>query len=133
MKLNQLFDSTSNLVQANLDRRSVAQGLSARNIANIDTPNFQGSGLEFEKQLKAALDGQVLPTKMARTNPGHLPTGDQGPYDNAPGQVMNIGPVHIDIEMSKIAENNIMFNTMVTILTKKYGLLKHAITEGGGR
>lgn len=133
MKLSHLFDTTSQLVQANLDRRSTAQALSSRNIANIDTPNFEGTGLEFQKQLKAALDGQVLPTQMTRTDPGHLPSGKEGPFANAPGEIKDIGPVHIDIEMSKIAENNIMFNTMVTILTKKYGMLKTAITEGGGR
>ena len=127
-----LFDRTSELLQANLDRRGTAQNLMSRNLANVDTPGFRGTGLEFEKQLRAAMEGGVLPPSMTRTNPRHLPVEPPRPMDSAAPEYKDIGPVQLDVEMSKLAENNIMFNAMVQLLNKKYTLLKTAIADGGG-
>ena len=127
-----LFDKTTDLLRANLDRRGTAQNLISRNLANVDTPGFRGTGLEFEKQLRAAMDGGVLPPSLARTNPHHLPLAPERPMDKAAPEYKDIGPVQLDVEMSKLAENNIMFNAMVQLLNKKYTVLKTAIADGGG-
>lgn len=127
-----LFDQTTNLVQANLDRRNTVQSLASRNLANLDTPGYEGTGLEFEKQLRAALDGGVLPPSMARTNARHLPLEPERPFAKAAPVYMNTGPVNLDVEMSKLAENNIMFNAMIQLLNKKLSILKTAIADGGG-
>ena len=129
LKLN---DKTTDLLQANLDRRGTVQNLISRNLANLDTPNYTGTGLEFEKQLRAAMEGGVLPPSMARTNPRHLPLDPSRPFDKAEGEYKDTGPVQLDVEMSKLAENNIMFNAMVQLLNKKFTLLKTAIADGGG-
>ncbi len=131
MGLNGLFDRTSELIEANLDRRTTRHRLIARNLANIDTPNFRGTGLEFEKQLRAAISGDNKPVVMVRTHPGHLPHRSRKPFSDAEPRYMDIGAVHLDIEMSKLAENNIMFNTMVQLLSKKFLKLKTAISEAG--
>ena len=52
-----LFDQTTRLIEANLDRRVTKHRLTSRNLANVDTPYYTGTGLEFEKQLRAALEG----------------------------------------------------------------------------
>ncbi|MFH1034945.1 MAG: flagellar basal body rod protein FlgB [Pseudomonadota bacterium] len=127
-----LFDKTTDLLRANLDRRGTAQNLMSRNLANVDTPGFKGTGLEFEKQLRAAMEGGVLPPSMARTNARHLPLTPERPMDKAAPEYKDIGPVQLDVEMSKLAENNIMFNAMVQLLNKKYTLLKTAIADTGG-
>jgi flagellar basal-body rod protein FlgB len=67
---------------------------------------------------------------MARTNPRHMPYTEPKPFDQAQPVYKDIGPVHLDIEMSRLAENNIMFNAMVQLLNKKITILKTAITEG---
>lgn len=131
MGLNGLFDRTTELLEANLDRRTTSHRLIARNLSNIDTPNFRGTGLEFEKQLRAALSNDAQPVTLVRTHPGHLPYGEKKPFGDAQGRYVDIGAVHLDIEMSKLAENNIMFNTMVQLLSKKFMKLKTAITEAG--
>jgi len=130
---NGIFDTTNQLLQANLDRRTRSHRLIARNISNIDTPNYRGTGLEFEKQLAKALDGGVLPASMVRTNPMHMPQEDPGPFAHAKGRYKDTGPVHLDIEMTKLAENNIMFNAMVQLLNKRLSGLKNAITEAGSK
>jgi len=125
-----IFDTATQLLEANLDRRALRHQLISRNISNLDTPNYRGTGLEFEKQLQAALTGGVLPTSMARTNPRHLPLEPPRPFDRAKPKYVDTGKVQLDIEMSRLAENNIMFNAMVQLLNKKMNILKTAITEG---
>lgn len=130
MGSDMLFDTTTKLLEANVDRRATSNSLIARNLANIDTPNYRGTGLEFEKQLRTALEGGVLPPSLTRTNPMHLPLEPERPFNKAAPEYMDTGPVHLDIEMSRLAENNIMFNTMVQMLNKKYSILKTAIADG---
>ena len=127
-----LFDQNIQLLNANIDRRVTRHRLIARNIANLDTPNYTGTGLEFEKQLRSAISGGILPTSMSRTNPSHMPYENPGAFGDAEGVYKDTGPVHLDIEMSKLAENNVMFNTMITLLTKKFSKLKTAMGSGGG-
>ena len=129
---SKLFDDTTQLLEANLDRRATKHRIVSRNIANIDTPNFQGTGLEFEKQLRTAIEGGVMPTNMARTNPMHMPYDTGKPFDSAEPEFKDIGPVHLDIEMSKLAENNIMFSAMIQLLNKKFSRLKEAIKANSG-
>ena len=129
---NKLFDQTTQLLEANLDRRVTKHRIVSRNLANIDTPNFTGTGLEFEKQLRTALDGGVLPTSLARTNPMHMPYETSKPFDSAKPVYKDIGPVHLDIEMSKLAENNLMFSAMIQLLNKKFSRLKEAIRGKSG-
>ncbi len=130
MAPQKLFDATTRLLEANLDRRATSNRLISRNLANVDTPNFNGTGLEFEKQLRAALDGGVVPPNLARTNPGHMPFEAPKPFAHAAPEYKDTGPVHLDIEMSKLAENNIMFNAMIQLLNKKLTTLKTAIADG---
>lgn len=85
----------------------------SRNLANVDTPGFRSTGLEFAKQLRVAMEGGVLPPSMIRTNPQHLPLEPERPLDRAAPEYKDIGPVQLDVEMSKLAKNNIMFNAMV--------------------
>lgn len=131
MRLTGLFDRTSQLLEANLDRRATRHRLVARNLSNIDTPNFRGTGLEFEKQLRAALENPTAGVSMARTHAGHLPKDDNKPFASPAPKYKDTGPVHLDIEMAKLAENNIMFSTMTQLLGKKFMRLKTAITEAG--
>jgi flagellar basal-body rod protein FlgB len=42
------------------------------------------------------------------------------------------GPVDLEEEMAKLTRNNIEYQFLVTMLNKKFALLKLALTEGGG-
>lgn len=127
-----LFDRATQLLEATVDRRVTSQRIMSRNIANIDTPNYKGTGLEFQKQLRAALDGGIMPTTLAATHPGHITPQTGKPFDQAQPEYKDIGPVNLDIEMTKLAENNIMFNAMIQLLGKKFNTIKAAIAEKGG-
>jgi flagellar basal-body rod protein FlgB len=68
------FIKTVDLVHRALDVSTLRQSVIADNLANAETPNFKRSDLNFESELKRALDSQerrpVL--EMARTNPRHI-------------------------------------------------------------
>ena len=127
-----MFGKTVQLLETTLDKRVESHSLISRNISNADTPGYRGTNLEFQKQLRTALEGGVLPASIARTHPDHLPSSDQGALDQVGSEYKDTGPVHMDIEMSRLAENNLMFNAMVQLLNKKFQGLKAAISEKPG-
>ena len=62
------FNSTALLLQAERTR------VLASNIANADTPNFKRSVVNFESQLRRALESESAPRfAQVITNPRHIP------------------------------------------------------------
>jgi flagellar basal-body rod protein FlgB len=124
-----MFGRTYDVLETVLDRRARRHALIAANVANLETPNYRGTDLAFESRLRNYLASGMEPVTIARTDPRHLPTGQAawGP----PSRSMDTGPVHLDIEMAKLAENNLMYNALVQVMAKKFNMLKMAITEGG--
>ncbi len=128
-------------LSAALDGLSRRQGAIANNIANVDTPYFQATDVDFEGALQAALGqaGGTLP--LAVTDPGHLtlnglPAG--AGMDSLAQQVpvrdtatRNDGNnVDLDREMARLAETGIRYNAVSQLLSDKFSLLRTAINEG---
>ena len=68
------FGKTLDLLHRNMDVSVVRRSIIANNIANSDTPNFKRSTLNFEAELKRALDSEA-PTgrlKAALTDDKHI-------------------------------------------------------------
>lgn len=109
----------------------------ANNIANVNTPGYKRIEVNFESELRKALDPNVL--QGAVTNKSHMDIGrpDIGtlkpeayrPNDpTLPGQVNN---VDIDMEMAKLAENQILFQAGVKFLSERGSVLRSAISGRG--
>ncbi|MDR2594643.1 MAG: flagellar basal body rod protein FlgB [Fibromonadaceae bacterium] len=106
----------------------------ANNIANVSTPGYRRIEVSFEDQLRRALDKQ-LNLAGERTDGNHLFLGrpelehvkSEGyrvdDYTN-PGEINN---VDIDIEMAKLAENEIAFNFAATFIKDRSGAIGEAI------
>lgn len=128
-----LFGSTVALLARALDFRALQHGVVAANLANVDTPNYRAQEVRFESQLKRAMDG----ARIVATNPRHLSGGsslrDVRPeVVEVPGQPRSDGNlVDIDREMTKLAENHLMYNATVQMLTKQLQSIRLAIQEGG--
>jgi flagellar basal-body rod protein FlgB len=104
------------------------------NMANIDTPNYTPVEIQFEEQLKSFLAGNK-PVGLTTTDSSHFSLSD--PIEQAevefdaytlPDQKGN--SVDIDHESSKLAENQILYRSLINAYSKRMTLLKHAITEG---
>ncbi len=131
-----IFDQTVSLLHKVLDLRERNQQVIASNIANADTPGYAASRLEFESQLKQALNHPgVTP---AATHPAHFPIS-VGSLDEVEGTVVRqLDPsgmgdkngVNVDQEMVTLAENQILYEAAVQALNKKLGLLKYVASDG---
>lgn len=133
-----LFDNTVNALGLALNFRMMNQEVISSNIANIDTPGYKGKKLEFEDQLKTALDmdGQ---SSLKTSNEKHFATAAGGLKD-VRGNIFfdprmsirnDLNSVDIDNEMKKLSENQLYFDAASQIISKKLALLKYAINEGG--
>ena len=153
-----LFPDVLAILERGLDAASLRQTVIANNIANVDTPGFKRSEVVFESELAQALARQGLPqspsggyaTKatsslptalaMVRTNPRHLmgfsPSGGTGlpeprvvPITDTTARADG-NNVDIDVEMSEMAENTLLYSALARQLSSHLDMVRQAITEG---
>jgi len=135
--MKSLFSSHIHLQAKILDMRLERQNIVAGNLANIKTPGYKARRLEFEEDLQRAL-GLDARGKMALTAPGHLPAEfDARTFsadfikDLKPRVVQGEDAVDLDKEMTTMAKNTLLYNTLITTLQRNFNGLKTIISEGG--
>lgn len=74
------LDSVGQVLSAALDGVALRQKVIADNIANVDTPNFRATSVDFESSLRAALDdGQFDPSELTVSSAStNTPVGANG-------------------------------------------------------
>jgi flagellar basal-body rod protein FlgB len=117
--------------------RLANQNVISANIANADTPGYKAKTMEFESALRDALGvGTQLPP--TETSPNHIVHRSTDPvhpeiYDDPNGvESLDGNTVDRASEMAKLAENQILYDASTEMLKRKLGMLRYAITEGGG-
>ncbi|AFM42681.1 flagellar basal-body rod protein FlgB [Desulfosporosinus acidiphilus SJ4] len=120
------------VLQKGLEASNLRQQVLSNNVANVDTPNFKRSDVDFQSVLGAALgeNGGALPMKV--TLPQHLP-GVSG--ENSNGVVTDLttslrndgNNVDIDQEMSKVAENGLYYESLTQAISSQLGLLRMVV------
>lgn len=131
------FDPTIGALNTALNLRQMNENLISSNIANADTPNYKAKTMEFEGALRDALnvDHQLAPAAADGRHIAPRATDPIEPeiYDDPNGvESLDGNTVDRAAEMSKLAENQILYDSAVEMLKKKLGMLKYGITEGGG-
>ena len=121
-----------NVLQKGLGASDLRQQVLSNNVANIDTPNFKRSDVDFQAVLGVALgeNGGALPMKV--TLPQHLSGEAEG---SGSGVVMdrmttlrNDGNnVDVDKEMSNVAENGLYYGSLTRAISSQLGLLRMVI------
>jgi flagellar basal-body rod protein FlgB len=132
-----LFSGTISNLEKVLDLRSLKHNVIVSNIANADTPNYKAFDLIIAEEIGKTL-GIRKTTSLTMTHPGHLP-GTKSHEANLKSRITATPPlsirgdgnsVDIDKAMADMAENNLMYNALAQILSKKFTGLKSAIQEG---
>jgi flagellar basal-body rod protein FlgB len=131
------FDSTIQGLDTAMNLRLVNQNVISSNIANADTPGYHAKKVEFEGALRQALgvDDQL---PLEGDDPAHIVIRSSDPVSPAIADDMNGvesldgNTVNRSEEMAKMAENQLLYDAAAEMLKKKLGMLKYAITEGGG-
>jgi flagellar basal-body rod protein FlgB len=131
------FDPTIGALNTALNLRLMNQNVISSNIANADTPGYKSKVMDFEDALRDVLgaSGQPAHGDAHPSHIGHRPTDPVSVeiYDDPNGvESLDGNTVDRAAEMSKLAENQILYDASVEMLKKKLGMLKYAIGEGGG-
>ena len=128
-----LFDRTIDFLGQSLNIRGARQGLLTSNIANAETPEYAAKDIPFQKILKQKL-GEDSGVQMEKTHTRHFPEpGVQPGREGGLPWELEKDPqgVNLDREMTKLAENNLMYQSAVQALAKKLETIKYIISEGG--
>jgi flagellar basal-body rod protein FlgB len=128
-----LFKPSLSILERSLDTAALRQKVIANNIANVDTPSFKRSEVEFENVLQQAMSE----TKFAglRTSSKHIAIGRGVPREVMPEVIVddktliknNKNNVDIDLEMAQMSKNGMRYNVLVERMAKEFKGLRTAI------
>jgi len=139
MPVDAMFGTTVELLGKTLDLRARRQNLISANLANVETPGYTPTDLSFEAELKSALNkGAAAGSTTGTPNPRHIPLkgGGGAGIGLVAGELVELpgkggspdgNGVELEGEMGRMAENQIMYNASVQLLTKKFEMMKQAI------
>lgn len=133
-----LFNQSDMIQRQSLDHRLARSEVIGSNIANHETPGYLALEYSFEEALSnIAGNSQKLALKTSSNN--HIKHAQLGPNDKIHGQVMvtptesiseDGNSVDIDQQMTLLAENNILYKSVVETINRKLGILRYAISGG---
>lgn len=139
--LEQIFDSPMfNYLPRAMTAATIRQEVIANNIANVNTPNYRKSVVNFEDLLAREIYGEEPDgkLKMHRTHDKHLPPTPlkfhaEPTIIQDTTNIMRVdnNNVDIDIEMATLAKNQLYYNAIATALGGHITTLKNAITSNG--
>ena len=105
-----------------LDLTSARQNLVSQNVANVDTPGYKAKDIDFRQELQRALGDEQLPESapVVREVSGLIerPDGNN---------------VSLDRESLLMAQNQLQFQTEVSLLHSEFNRLQLAINGGSGQ
>lgn len=128
-----IFNSMSNL-ENGLSAAWLRNSTILNNVANVDTPNFKSSGVEFETLYKQKLAQDADDFKAKKTRDTHIDFGTA--VHAVEGTVVKRdnttyredgNNVDIDQEMADFAKNVIYYNALLRKVNGKFAQMKSAI------
>lgn len=135
-----IFDtSTMRTLGAALDVASARHMVISNNVTNVNTPGYKAADIDFESAMDQALGGQVGSGSFSTrvTRPRHIQARTRAASaspiatcDDSVSMRVDGNSVDMDIEMARMAENSLMYNTAAQLIQNKFSLLKYVISEG---
>jgi flagellar basal-body rod protein FlgB len=119
-------DLTTVVLTKSLDATGMRHRVIADNIANVETPGFTRSDVNFEAQLQEALASSDPESAMRRVE-DMAPEAEQDTLSPAGPNGNN---VNIDKEMAGLTKNGLQYDAMVELLNLKGSMVRLAINEG---
>ena len=115
-----------------LDLASLRHKLISGNVANISTPGYQAQDIDFKAEL-AKSSNQTGSIAGTVTHQGHIPFGQhQGRLPKINSTKVSQGDlnsVDIDLEVPKMAQNELEFTIGAKLLQMKFEGLRKAIVS----
>lgn len=137
--LEQMFNSPNfNYLPRAMTAASMRHEVISHNLANVNTPNYRRSVVDFEELLAREIYGEEPDGKlqMVRTHDAHLPAvplpfhAEPTIYqDNTTIMRTDDNNVDIDIEMASLAKNQLYYNAVATEFGGHVTRLRNAMTS----
>ncbi len=119
-------DLTSLALRHALDGAAARQGVAAENLANLETPGYRPRRVDFESQLREALEAasdgdladlqHVSPRRSIYAGPALRRDGNA---------------VDLETEMSELVESGLQYQVLTRLLSRRLQMLRSVATEGG--
>jgi flagellar basal-body rod protein FlgB len=117
-----LFDVTSSALEVAIQGTEQRQGVLANNLANVNTPNFKRSDVSFQGALASALQSSNGDTSVV-DNTAFTTSTDSSTSMRADGN-----NVDVDVESANLAKNQLLFDSVMAIDSKRLHTMDQAIT-----
>lgn len=131
---------TEQILQAALNGLAARQRAISDNVANVDTPGFKSTRVEFEQALKSAMgrdDSRPRVLMLTGVQNGVAPPAQadselrpQAFVSNETTRRMDGNNVDIDQEMVKLAETNLTYNALAQLTNSRLQLLRTIVNDG---
>lgn len=120
------------VLEKGLNASSLRQKVLADNVANVDTPGFKRSDVDFQLALNAALGISGPALSLKTTTPKHITSGradNQSIVQTDRGTSFRNDTNNVDIEseMANVAENGLYFNALTRTISSQLGMLRMVI------
>ena len=126
-------DRTRSLLQKGLDLSAERHLLISANVSNSDTPGYKAVDSDFSKQMQEAMGGGNS-LNMQTTNQKHIGPANANTepeiIEESDASRSNGNNVNMDKEMAKIAENQLMYDATLRMMSHQFKQIKLAVTEG---
>jgi flagellar basal-body rod protein FlgB len=110
-------DASVSMLEKMMAVASYRHKLLASNVANADTPGYRAKDISFQTELNRAISGSQ---------------GSYNVYETMPTMLSRDGnSVNLDVEMTKMAETHLLYNSAAQILAMKIRMMKD-VAKGGG-
>jgi len=102
----------------------------ANNIANVDTPHFNPTRLDFQATLRSAVEGRGR-ISLRRTQSRHFETTENRPAAArlAFQSKNDYNKVDLDEEIAQLAQNTGRYTTYGSLLVKRFDQIKSMLTN----
>jgi flagellar basal-body rod protein FlgB len=117
-----LFDVTSSALEVAIRGTEQRQTVLANNLANVNTPGFKRSDVSFQGALADALQSSGGDTSVVDA------TALQTSTDSSTSMRADGNNVDVDVESANLAKNQLLFDSVMAIDTKRLHTMDTAIT-----
>jgi len=134
--MNLFNDTLSTVLVRQMDACTLRQQVIANNIANVNTPGFKKSEVNFQQQLQQALGESDF--AMRTTSARHIAPGQSG-LQNLEPEVVQVGDtamkssknnVDIDEEMVDLAANTLLYRLATRVRSDRANIMSYVIKGG---
>ena len=107
------------LVEKALNIRAYYHKVLAGNVANVETPNYKEKDIDFNR----ALDSNMRKSEDIEVKE----KTSHDDFNSTDGNTVNM-----EDQVVKMTENNLYFNSLTKIVTRKFATMRYIITVGKG-